>query len=138
METTTTQTPCSGTGTGFAGRVRQASIELHAALDADEPARTRQALQALNVLDRDTAQVVWGRIEAACRHLENAVAWCDDPFDGECWNDAEVSEQFYGPDGEFDAVAAAGYAVEYWEQQLHGEVVEAARTVAWHRIPHPA
>jgi hypothetical protein len=91
-------------------------------------------LQALNVLDRDSAEAIWERVEDACRCFGNAIAWTDDPYDGQCWDDAElVSERFYCADGEFDAVAGAGYAVEYCEKQMHSEVLDAARTVAWHR-----
>lgn len=115
--------------------IRCTSTALHRALDADEPDRTRQALLALNVLDRDTAETVWDDLQDACRHRDNAIAWTDDPYNGEHWNDADlVNEDCFDSHGELDPVAAAEYAVEYWEQQVHQTVLEAARTVADHTI----
>lgn len=119
----------------FTGLVRDTSTALHAAGDADEPDRTRQAMLALGPLDRDAAAHLWGRVEDACRHLDTALAWMDDPYGGACWVGAGLaSDQFWCVDGEYDPVAAAEYAVEYWEQQVHQTVLEAARTVADHTI----
>lgn len=108
-----------------------ATVRLRRALDLPERDGDRLALQTLATLPGDVADRLWADIRDDHRHLNEAIAWTDDPYGfGHRIDALNTTDAFYvGTDGaaDLDCVAAASHAVDVWEQRLYLSINAAAR-----------